>query len=108
MANEGARKWVIARQLGVNLDDPAILDLLAREDVTMEEAAQILEINRANVYDAAITRKRLKVTSVRHGAQDIHRIRTDDLMEYAESRIERYRWVDWDRAERYRKQDESR
>lgn len=108
MENEGTRKWVIARKLGVNLDDPAILDLLAREDVTMEEAAKILEINRANVYDAAVTRKALKVTSIRHGAQHIHRIKTEDLMEYAEGRVERFRWVDWDRAERYRKQDEQR
>src|ERR1044071_8387400 len=95
------KKWRIARDLGVNLDSVDVLELLGRETVTMEEGAIILEGHRANLF-AAMERGTLPVESTDHGTQRIHRIKTEDLMEYAANWRSDSRMVDAERVKRYR------
>jgi hypothetical protein len=95
--------WSEADELGIDIGNPRIAGLLAREWLTLDECCQVMEkppSYRSNLIVAKEIRKTLPGRSEPHGRQLNHWVRPIDFIEWLTNRAERFRLVNPERAKK--------
>ena len=97
----------LARQIGVNIEDKQVKDLLTQDRLTAAEAALVLERSRYSLDKAYRhgNSSGLRTRTDKHGQYHYRDAATIDVLRWAVDRPERYRWVDKERAARYAAED---